>query len=397
MTGVSTLGQALRQIENIKIQQTSLNTLSAQLTTGKKTQSFTGLGTDTLASTRARASLASLDIYINNIERADLRINLMLGSVEEFQAQTGNISDAIVNFIQEGAHQRGSEVLYDNPSTSEVEETVVGMTSSEIDNDFQSIVDIADNLYNFMVDLLNTKDGDRYIFGGAETLTKPLNDGGTLDAAMSSLISNWKAGTITTDDFINDLTDRTSLSGNPDAITDTLIGYSSSLSSDTAGDVFVRVDESGELNYTTLANEQSFRDIIVALSFLKNESLPPIADVYEDGVYPGTPDAQGAPGTTLEEMKDNFYRVFNHVISMVDTAMDDIDSVRFNLESVRAQMKETSGEHKNQKTLLLNVVSDIEDVDVNEVAVKINALQVQLQASFSVTALTSQLSLVNFI
>ncbi|MCB1784387.1 MAG: hypothetical protein KDI13_10390 [Alphaproteobacteria bacterium] len=397
MTGVSTLGQALRQIENIKNQQTAFNTLSSQLTTGKKSLSFTGLGTDTLASTRARTSLSSLSVYASNIDRADLRINLMLNSVEEFQSQTGNISSALVNFLQEGVHQKGATITYDDPSTPEVEETPVGMTSAESDNDLQSLIDIAGNLYDFMISLLNTKDGDRYIFGGAETLTKPLNDGGTLDAAMSSLITNWKSGSITTDELIADLTDRTATNGNADAITDTLIGYSSSLSSGTAGKVFVRADKSAELDYTTLANDQSFRDIIVALSFLKNENLPPIADVYEDGVYPGTPDAQGAPGADIEEMKENFYAVFNKVVSMVDSAIDNIDSTRFNLESVRAQMKQIADDQTNQKTLLLNVVSDIEDVDVNEVAVKINALQVQIQTSYSVTALASQLSLVNFL
>lgn len=397
MTGVSTLGQALRNIENIKLQQSSFDTLSLQLTTGKKTQSFTGLGSDSLASTRSRSALASLDIYTNNIDKADIRLQLMLNSVEEFQSQTGNLSDAVVNFIQEGVHQRGETVYYDDPATSETEQIPVGMTSSDIETDLQSIIDIAGNLYDFLISLLNTKDGERYVFGGAETLTKPLNDSGTLDAAMSTLITDWKNGSITTDELIADLTDRTSTAGNPDAITDTLIGYSSSLSSGNAGDVHVRIDESAELEYTTLANEDSFRNIIVALSFLKNENLPPIADVYEDGTYPATPDAQGAPGTTLEEMKENFYAVYNAVIGMVNTAIDDMDSTRFRLESVRAQMQETAEEHESQKTLLMNVVSDIEDVDINEVAVRINTLQIQLEASYRVTALAGELSLVNFI
>jgi len=397
MTGVSTLGQALRQIENIKLQQGSFDNLSFQLTTGKKTRSFTGLGTQTLTSTRSRATLASLKIFTNNIDKADTRLQLMLNSVQEFQAQTGNLSGALVNFIQEGTHQKGTQVLYDDPATTAIEQTVVGMTSEKVDNDLQSVTDISENLYDFLVGLLNTKDGDRYIFGGAETLTQPLNDSGTLDSAMNTLITNWKNGTITTDELIADLTDSTALSGNADAITDTIIGYSPSLSSGNAGKVFVRVDENAELDFTTLANDPSFRDIIVALSFLKNDNLPPIADVYENGVYPATPDKQGAPGTTVDEMKTNFYKVFNRVVQMVNGAIDNIDSTRFRLEGVRAQMQETAQEHENEKTLMLNVISDVEDVDVNEVAVRINKLQVQLEASYRVTALAGELSLVNFI
>lgn len=397
MTGVSTLGQALRQIENIKLQQAGFSELSMQLTTGKKTQSFTGLGTQTLTSTRARATLSSLEIFTNNIQKADTRLEIMLNSVQEFKAQTKNISSSLLGFLQEGTHQHGNSVFYDNPATPRVEQTIVGMTSEEIDNDMENIINSAGYLYDFLIDLINTKDGDRYIFGGAETLTQPLTDSGTLDAVMNTLITNWKSGAITTDDLIADLTDGTALSGNADAVTDTIIGYSSSISSGNAGKVFVRVDENAELDYTTLANEGSFRDIIVALAFLKNENLPPIADVYEDGNYPGVPDAQGAPGTTVEEMKDNFYRVFNRVKQMVNVAIDDIDSIEFRLENVRAQMKETGEQHENEKALFQSVISDVEDIDINEVAVRINKLQVQLEASFRVTALAGELSLVNFI
>ena len=57
MTGVSTLGQALRQIDNISAQQKLFSQLSTQMATGKKTQSYAGLNTDALTSLRSRTQL----------------------------------------------------------------------------------------------------------------------------------------------------------------------------------------------------------------------------------------------------------------------------------------------------------------------------------------------------
>ena len=55
MTGVSTLGQALSQLERIKVQQEGFDSLSRQLSSGKKTNKFSGLGKDVLVSKRYRA------------------------------------------------------------------------------------------------------------------------------------------------------------------------------------------------------------------------------------------------------------------------------------------------------------------------------------------------------
>ncbi len=398
MTGVSTLAQALRQIENIGNQQKLFGQLSEQLASGKKTQKFSGLGTDALTSVRSRTELTSLSIYTTNIKRANTTIGLSLTSIEEYQQQAREFSSSLINFVQEGSHQIGDKIFYDDPATPDEVETIhVGNTSSKVDADLQAVVDHAKNLSRYMKELLNTKEGDKYVFAGADSLEQPIKDNGTLDAAINTLISDWKNGTITTDELIADIEDRTAFSGNPNAITDTIIGYSASLSSDSAGKVFVRADENTEVDYTILANEDSLRNMIVALSVLKNDNLYPIVDVYEDGNYPGVPDAQGAPGATATEQQDNFYQLFNRLTQIVNESIDEIDQVRFRVENVRVQIAETSKSHADQKNLLQNTVSDIEDVDVNEVGLKISILRTQLDASYSATAISQQLSLVNFL
>ncbi len=397
MTGVSTLGQALRQIENIQSQQITFSDLSTQLATGKRTQSYAGLNTDALTSVRSRTDLSSLEVYINNITRADTTLELSLSALEEFQAQTQNFADTLISLTQQGDHQLGRQVSFDDPATPEVEDIIVGNTSSEIDVPLQSVINQATSLSGFVTELLNTREGDRFLFAGADSSEQPIRDTGTLQASLSTLITDWKAGTITTEDLIADIFDGTALNGNPDAITDSTIGYSASLSNDTAGRVFVRADENSEFDYTALANEQSLRNVVVALAVFQNENLPPIVNVYEDGNFPGVPDELGAPGSTAAEQQDSFYELYNGIMRNVLESIDDVDDIRFRLETVRVQANETRQTQTNEKQLLLNTIGTIEDIDQNEVAVRLTTIQTQLEASFNVTSITQRLSLINFL
>lgn len=399
MTGVSTLGQALAQIERIKDQQTLLGDLSTQLATGKKTQKFSGLGRDILSLQRARTNFASLDTYVNNINNADRRINLTLNAVNEFKAQAENFANALQGFSQQSAHQLGDVVYFDDPLTTEIENTPIGQSSATPDIDFRTLQDLANNVFDLFVDLLNAKDEERFLLNGSDSANPPILDTGLLDSALSGQIDDWKAGTITTQDFIANLQDRTIDGGNTDAITDTVAGYSAALSSELVGNVFVRVDDTSEIDYTVFANDQGFRDVLVAAAYFKNEGLPPITDHVEIDATTGLPNVltEGAPGLDADEQKENFYSIFNDLTVMVNVAIDNIDQQRFKLESARAQIDSIKSSHQEEQNVLLSTISDIEDADINEVAVQLNSLQVQIDASFRVTARIQQLSLVNFI
>lgn len=412
MTGVSTFGQAISRINLLNDQSRLLTSLTTQLATGKKTQLFSGLESDVLTSKRARADFQSLETYTSNIQNADRRISLMLSAIEEFQAQAENFASSLVQFSQESVHQKGDVIVYDDPLTTNVIETTqVGMTQGDPDIDLETMQELAANLFDFMGDLLNTQEAERFILGGADSLTQPYTNSGTLDSAISTLINNWKdetlpaATNLTSNELISALRSRTA-SQDPNAVTDTIIGYSAALSSGNIGDIFVRADENIDIKYTAVANEQPFRDIMVAASFIKNATLGPIADVYAEPYTPGDPvltdpdtglPLNGAPGADLDEMKDNFFAVFNDIIGMVNNALDDIDSVRFRLENARVRLDEIQQTHQFDQNTLLNTIDDIENVDINEVAVQINTLQLQLDASYRLTANLQQLSLVNFL
>lgn len=396
MTGVSTLAQALSQIDRLKDQQLLINTLSTQLSTGKKTQQFSGLQQDVLVSKQSRADIKSLENYINNIDNADRRIQQSLVAIEEFKQQAENFSAVLLGFPQEAIPQEGDVVYFDDPATTGTIEAIpIGHTSADTTVDLKTLVNYAENVFDLLIDLVNVQDGDRYLLTGAETSTQPISQTSTLEAAISTLLVEWKDGTISTDDLIADLNDRTTDNGNLDAITDTIVGYSAPLSSGNVKDVYVRAGEQTEVDYTALATERAFRDVLVAVSYFKNENLGPVVDHVDPDTL--TVIQEGAPGDDIDEASDNFYAVFNSLVSAVTDAIDDLDRVRFSLETSRARLADIKTAHKNEINLLNNVVADVENVDINEVAVSLQTLSVQLDASYRVTARISEISLVNFI
>ena len=401
-TSVSTLGQALDQIERIKQQQSTLGLLQNQLASGKKTNVFSGLETDVIVSKRARADFNALETYINNVDIADRRINQMTITIEELQAQAGNLANVIAGEIQQG------EINLEN------------------------VNDLASNLIPFLEDLVNIQEGDRYLFSGSATSNKPLElSNGTLTTFLQGELNDWQGNSatatpssLTTEDLI------ASYRG----VNDTVIGYNADLSSGNISPVTVRADKFIEVDYTTLANDSGFKDIIIAASALEqltttdpNSSFhidkikldfsdyenatnpadlpvtpPPTEDSQVFTLFPvpldlEDPDVRSQIEFENKQRADNYFDVFNDLGSMINQAIDDLDQLRFALESDRARLSEIRESHELEQNTLLNTIGGVENVDINEVALELNYLQVQLEASFRVTATISQLNLANFI
>ncbi len=389
VTSISTLGQTLSQISNVKRQQFTLSDLQLQLSTGKISQKFSGLETNAIISKRSRAEFNSIETYINNITIADRRLEQMSTVIEELQNQAGNVANIVANEIQEG------EISLDR------------------------IHDITENIIDFMEDLINAQDNERYVFGGANTTTKPLSlSSGTLSTFLKGELTDWRAETLTTDNLIASYR----------ATTDTVIGYNAPLTNGDVGKVTVRVDKTTEIDYTTFGNADGFRDIIIATQMLNELTVTDTSEVYHiekiklersdfDGAtlpsdLPQTP----PPGTSLvlppdfsdpvvldefnaenDQRADNFFKIINDLGRMINQAIDDLDEVRFALESDRARLSQIKDRHILDKATVLNTISDVENADIDEVAIKLNSLQIQLEASYRVTASVSGLTLATFL
>lgn len=353
MTSISTLGQSLQQIERLKNMQASLADLQYQLTSGKKTDLFAGLGTQVIASERARANFKEIDTYINNMTLANRRVTMQVNAIDGVLKQAGDVVNAIQIQTQQGEFEQ------------------------------QAVGDLARKARDYIIAMINERDGERYLFSGADTQQIPIVDTGIQTGYMQGRVNDWVNGTIDTDQLIASYTDRTQL-------TDTVNGYSATLSSGTAKNVFVRVEENIELNYTTLANNDGFRDILSALGALDAlcAGIDEVTLDPDDAVTTVT-----APGATQEEKNENFYKVFNDIAVKINAGLDYLENESHKLAQVSAQMSRLSDDYKTEKNTLAGIIANVEDADPNEVAVKINSLQLQLEASYRVTASMSQLSL----
>lgn len=358
MTGISTYAQALGQASRLKTMQINLDQLQTQLATGKKTQLFKGLETEVIASKRARADLQAIEIYDRNITVADRRIKIMMNSINEMQRQAENVVNAIEIQTQEGEF--------------------------EID----SVGDLAKKSLDFMIALLNERDGDRFVFAGAETQNEPLTDKGTFNAYLQTQVQEWVDTNITTDELVSSYRERAQL-------TDTIMGYSATISSGNVRDVFVRVDKGAEISYTTLANDEGFRDIMAAMGMLEtlSETLDEVTLDPDDNPLTTTT----APGVDKSQQSDNFYRVFNDLARMLNQGLDRLNRLEFDLSQRQAEMASIQKSYKLEQNILKNQIGDIEDADMNSVALQLNTLQIQLDASYRVTASLRQLTLANFL
>ncbi len=373
MTGISNLGQALSRIENLKSQQITLDGFSTQIATGKKTQKFAGLGADVLKSQRARANFNELDQYTTNIKNADRRIELMTSSLQQIKAQANNLLNGITSAPQGG----------DYP-------------------DFETTKELANDVYDYILDLINTKDGDRYLFAGSDSSVKPIDDDGLFESFLgtfrlddddlttpleqSGFIGQWGAGTITTEEFINAYQNTN----------EKILGYSDALVSGTTGQVRVRVDENSDFDYTLLANDEGLKELVIAIGVLKD--LPP--PQYAPGALntpTGTNTALQTPPFPPEEKQDNFYAVINDLGATIAKAVDKLDREEYRLSLTQAQTQMIKEQYKYQSNALQSLISEAEDIDLNETIVKLQQVQTSLEASYSVTALISDLTLVNFL
>jgi len=373
MTGISNLGQALDQISRLKSQQITLDTFSTQIATGKKTQQFSGLERDVIRSQRARADLNAIDQYDTNIKNGHRRIELMVQSIQQISAQANTLTGPMTS-VQGG----------DLP-------------------DFDTVQQLATDVHDFIVDLINTKDGERYLFAGSDSSIKPLNEQGQFNTYLGSFVPDetdianppleqfgffgeWGSGLITTDEFIDAYSN----------VNENVLGYSESLVSGSTGEVRIRVDENSDFDYTTLGNTEGMKDLVIALGVLKN--LPP--PEHAPGAL-NDPTAINAgsdiPPFPSAEKQEAFFAVVNDIGKKIVQAVDKLEKEEYRLELVHAQTSVIQEQYIYERNSLQSVIADAEDIDLTETVAKLQQTQLGLEASFSVTALISDLTLVNFL
>lgn len=341
---VANLAQSLLTRTQTLQTQARLQIAEQQISTGYKTNVFSGLGGDSKKLLDFDRAKSGLETFMATIQAAERRATIM---------------DASMTSVTDIAQQ----VRADNFSTR----AFMGDASVR-----QNVMTGAEEAINTTISALNAQFEGRYLFSGYEFDTKPIDmTADDMIAAVEAQLTadGFPPGTPVTAADIEAAID-TYLGINPAGAA----GYYASGSSDT---VTARIDENQEMDYGLTADNAAFRETFKG--FLMTSMS---VDRYDE-----------LNQTSATEFDDSFTdaRVF------VEQGFDETNQLVGQLGIRRQKLEDTRIGHEKTIDILVQGMSDIQDADVYEAITEFQRLQVQLQASYQVTAQLSNLSLVNFI
>lgn len=334
-TGISFLGQSQAQSGRLRELQTLMSDLQRQATTQKKYETMSGFGFDSLRLQRYRMDANSLDTYMSNIGTATTRIDIMNNAMTK-------------------ASDLGRQLI------SAISTDVLG---GEVD--IESIRTIARNNLSFLQSLVNTEVDGRYLFAGSATDTVPVENTLQPNSYYQGQVQDWLNGTITT----------AQLQANAAGTTPVQLGYDPALSA--SGNVSIRIDDSTEVDYTVMGNANGFDQIMNALAFAANFELPDAA-------------------TDVPSVEE-FTKVLQGIMNMAQEGVKAMDSAVGQISGKYSLVQTIESTHETDRNLYLKLIDQQENVDTTEVLVQLQSLKTQLEASFQVTNIVSQLSLVNYL
>ena len=331
---ISFLGQSNAQIARLKNLNFGLSDLQRQLASQKKYEDMSGFGLDAGNVQRARVDRNKLKGYLDNVAAGSSRIELVSTNLTKASDIARELLSSLRGQIREG------------------------------NIDVTSIVAQSSQNLPFMQDIMNTNIEGRYLFSGSNTSNAPMGSVATLNNNTQTDYQNWLNGSQTTTQFLNTLSNAgLSYQGMDPALT-------------TSGSVTMRLNQSVELDYTSIADENGMKELMLALSVATKLKTP---------------------GTGDTPTRSEFFQVMDKVIELADAAVKKLDAANGTISTRAELVKNMRDNHERDIGMLEKMIADKENPDINEIAIKIQTLQTQLQASYQVTSSLRELSLVNFI
>lgn len=131
----------------------------------------------------------------------------------------------------------------------------------------------------------------------------------------------------------------------------------------------VAIDTTTTLRYGISSNEEAFQQIILGLRF----------------AYQATQDTA------------NYQTHMATAKNLLNNGLSALRGIHTALASNNATLEQVQTQHQTLISNLKSQIGDVQNVDVNEVAVKLNAFQAQLQASYAATARMTSLSILQYL
>jgi flagellar hook-associated protein 3 FlgL len=311
MTRIATNAENNLVLFYMQQNQSTLNDLNAQISTGLTAQTYSQIAPQATQLVDFRTETSRQQGFIDTIAGVTTRLQTMDLSLQQIQ-------DSVQKF----------RALLPNGGFNQTPPTI--QTQAQL-------------LLQQVAGFLNVQDGTRYLFGGTNANTAPV-DTTSLPTAAASLA--------------------TPVNGPP-----ANGGYY-------AGGVAippVRIDTQVSVNYgITADNAQTFEPIIRVLNFLANKG----------------PFNAGNPVDQANVTQAG---------QILDQALQSLTTMRGTLGLQEAQLNEAAKVHTNTLNIAQNGVSQIVSVNQATAITQLQTLETQIQASFTATSEIQKLSLVNFI
>jgi flagellin-like hook-associated protein FlgL len=153
-------------------------------------------------------------------------------------------------------------------------------------------------------------------------------------------------------------------------MTESDLGYSSALAP--AGNVSVRSDTNVDTDYTVKADNQAFQNVQKGLAIIANLKY-------------NSSDSTG------------FYQIYNAAINLIQSGSSAVTQLQGQLGVASKSLTNTQTSLAASQTTLTSMISNVDDANVAQATTSLQNLDTQLQASYSIIAEVSQLSLVNYL
>ena len=153
--------------------------------------------------------------------------------------------------------------------------------------------------------------------------------------------------------------------------------------------VTAAVEDSGRVAYGMQANESGYLRMIRSMAAMTVETYPEIANAADPNSVDLNPAKLRFDAMARRQQLE--------LSEGRNSERGSIELITMELGVARAGLKAAGERHTNYKAQLDNLLSDVESVSKEDVAMEILALQTRLTASYQVTSMVSQLSLVHFL
>ncbi|HUB15986.1 MAG TPA: flagellin [Acetobacteraceae bacterium] len=353
-TGPADYGMLTSLVSDTDAIKQRLDQLTTQISTGQVANTYAGLGAGAAVSLDLYPQIATLQTWQNNI-------NAATGTMGVTQTAMTQIQQIASNFLSQTENLEGADA-------SEVD-TIAASAQ-------QALVQVAD--------LLDTQDGNTYIFAGADSTNPPVPDPDSILSSGFYTQIAAQVGALGTQGAAATIANTLSIAGSNITGTTPFSDYMSQ----PAADLQAPTIQVGQGQTTTVGLLASANSFVASQGSSTTGSY--MRDVMRALATLGSLSSSQASDSGFQTLVQDTNASLTGAISAMAEDAGVLGNTQSALTASQTTMQDTT-------TALTTQVGDVQDVDVAQAMTNLSLVQTQLTASYQVIASLSGLSLAKYL